>query len=90
MKATRIEECLHQAILCKLLDINEEIYAFPLNVLYLFHIECLSYFIQIHIIICVELVNLVEGLLSFVYVCRTRSVEQRTSSWNDQGFKYEG
>ena len=90
MEARRIKERLHQTILCKLLDINEEIYAFPLNVLYLFRIECLSYFIQIHIIICVELVNLVEGLSSFVYVCRTRSVEWRTSSWHDQDFKSEG
>ena len=83
MEARRIKERLHQAILCKLLDINEEIYAFPLNVLYLFHIECLSYFIQIHIIICVGLVNLVEGILSFVDVCRTGFVERRTSSWNE-------
>jgi hypothetical protein len=75
LEARRIKERLHQAILCKLLDINEEIHAFPLNVLYLSHIECLSYFIQIHIIICVELVNLVEGLLSFVYVCKTEFME---------------
>ena len=90
MEARRIKKRLHQDILCKLLDINEEIYAFPLNVLYLFHIECLSYFIQIHIITCVKLVNLVEGLLSLVYVCRTGSVERKTSSWSNQDFKSEG
>jgi len=62
----------------------------PLNVLYLFYIECLSYFIQIHIIICVELVNLMEGLFFFVYVCRIGFVERRTSSWSEQDFKSEG
>ena len=57
-----------------------------------FHVECLSYFIQIFIIIFVKLVNLVgDCLLCLLLVFAGPDLrERRTSSWSDRDFKSEG